>query len=180
MIIYYSGRHLVRYLGHRDEQERHWLDSHSSAGETKDQYTSKYMDPKNEWAEKGDCEPYEGRFLPHSFDILSTPYSAILILQWTECLCSPKFAHWKLIPNVMVFGDRGLWKMIGSWDRNLMHRMSILIKGTSESSLALPLYEDTGRTASEPGGRFPPGTRFASTLILVFPVSRNVWNEFFF
>lgn len=74
----------------------------------------------------------------------------------------------------MVLGGEGFGKWIGHEGRALMNKIRALIKGISESSLALSEKMDI----YEPGSRSSPHARPVDTLILDFPDSKIVRNMF--
>ena len=57
-------------------------------------------------------------------------------MQYIECVFTPKFKCWNLIPNVMVSGGDDFWRWLGHEGGALMDGISAFIKETLKSSLA--------------------------------------------
>lgn len=93
-------------------------------------------------------------------------------LQWIECLCPsiPQFMCWILTHNMMVLGGGAFERWLGHECRALMNGISVLIKGTPQSSLTLfPPWEDTARRGPFVTWREPsPDIESAGALISDF------------
>ena len=110
-----------------------------------------------------------------------TPESLILkpVIKWI--FVSPtKFLCWNLIPNVRVFGSGAFGRWLGHEGGALMSGISALIKETWEHSFApFVMWGHSEKMAVyEPGNRLSPDTECPDTLILDFPASRTLRNNF--
>ena len=93
----------------------------------------------------------------------------LVIVLYTECV-SPKFICWNPSPQGDCFQMHGLWEVIRPWWWSTYQRISVLIKETPESSLALSTI--WGRRENQQ----VDSHQICRSLILEFPASSTVRN----
>ena len=129
------------------------------------------------------CQHWPGRQFQYQCHLVSTDTKCWHAVQHPLCyrlnVCvppTPKFLCWNLTHNVMVFGVRDFGKWLGHEGGALINGISALVKETPESSLMWRRSEKTA--VYEPGSEASLDTESSRALILDFPDSKTVRNQF--